>query len=45
MDDSLVVRGCERIGNLTGNRHGFLQGNRPLPEPLRQSSPLHQLHY
>jgi hypothetical protein len=45
MNDALLVRGLERVGNLSGDGQGFVQGQRTLAEPLSQSRSLHQFHH
>jgi hypothetical protein len=37
MDDALLVRGLERLGDLSGNRHGLIDWNRPPGDPLVQA--------
>ena len=45
VDDALLVRGFERLGNLLRNRQRFIDGNRPLRDAVRERRPLDQLHH
>ena len=43
VDDAVLVRGLERLGDLPGDGHQFRPGHR-LPRKLRQIRALHELH-
>ncbi len=43
MDDALLVRRYQRLGNLLGGREGFVERNRPLLVAIHQRRPLNQL--
>ena len=36
MDDALLMRGFECLGDLFGDRQGFIERDRPLFDPIRQ---------
>ena len=42
MDDALLVRGFEGLGDLTRDRQGFVQRNRPTSDPIGQRVALDQ---
>ena len=44
MDDSLVVRRFQRLGDLRRDGKGFFERNRALPDSIGQRRPLNQLH-
>ena len=45
MDDPLLVRGFERLGDLPRDQQRFVEGNRAPGDPLRQVVALDQLHH
>ena len=45
MDDALLVRRLERLGNLPRNRQGFIHWNRTAHQSLRQVLAFDQLHH
>ena len=42
MDDPLLVRGFERVGDLFRDRQRFVERNRPTRDPLREVFAFHQ---
>jgi hypothetical protein len=44
MDDSLLVRRLECLGDLLRDRQRRVNGNRPLRDPIGERGPLDQLH-
>ena len=44
MDDTLLVRGFERLGDLPGNRQRLVQRDRAMHDSLRQILTLGQFH-
>ena len=44
MDDALLVRGFERLGDLARERQRLLDRQRAAPQPLGQRLSLDQLH-
>ena len=40
MNDPFRMRGLERVCNLDGKSKRFLDGDRPSPEPVGESSPV-----
>ncbi len=45
MDDALLVRGLERLGDLAGNGQRVLEWNRTARDPRRQVFPIDELHH
>ena len=45
MDDALVVRRLERVGDLPRDRHRLVERNRPLSDAVRERRPLDQLQH
>ena len=45
MDDALLVRRFERLGDLLRNRQCLVKRNRPLCDEVRQRWPVHQLQH
>ena len=45
VDDALLVRRFERLGDLSRDRQGLVEGERATRDPLRQVVPLDQLHH
>ena len=45
MDDALLVRGVQRVGDLRGDANGLLRSKRPTRDHLRQRRPLDQLEH
>ena len=45
MDDPLLVRGFERLGDLPGDRKSLFERKRAARDALRQRRPLDQLEY
>jgi hypothetical protein len=45
MNDVVVVRRFEGLGNLPRDRKRLVHGNRPLRDPVRQRRPLDKLHH
>ena len=45
MDDALVVRGFERVGDLPRDAERLVERNRSLLDPLGQRRPFDQLHH
>ena len=45
MDDALIVRGFERLGNLPGDRQRLVERDRALRDALRQIVAFDQLHH
>ena len=45
VDDALLVRRLQCIGDLPGNRQGFIDRDRPLRGPVCESRPLDQLQH
>ncbi len=45
MDDALLVRGFERLGDLRRDRQRLVDRDRPARDPLRQVLPLDQFHH
>ena len=43
MNDALLVRGVERLGNLARDRESLSKWNRSAGQPLRKRRPLDQL--
>ena len=44
MDDALLVRGVERVGDLPRDAERLVERSAALPDPLGQRRPLDQLH-
>src|SRR4029453_11758856 len=44
MDDSLLVRRLERLGDLLGPRQRLVDGNRPLRDPIGERRAFDELH-
>ena len=44
MDDALLVRGLERLGDLSRDRESLRQRDRSLGDAIRQRRPVDQLH-
>ena len=44
VDDSLLVRGLERLGDLPGDGEGLVEGERPALQPLGEVFALDELH-
>ena len=44
MDDALLVRGFERIGDLQRNQQRVIEGDRARRDPIGKRRPLDQLH-
>ena len=44
MDDALLVRRFERLCDLSRDRQRFVEGNRPLRNPIGERRPVDQLH-
>jgi hypothetical protein len=42
MNDALLVRRFERLGDLPRDRDGFVEGNRTLCDAIRERRPLNQ---
>ena len=45
MDDALLVRGFERVGDLLRDRQRFVERDRAARDPLRQILALDQFHH
>ena len=45
MDDALLVRRFERLGDLLRDRQRLVERNRPLRDAVGQRRPLDQLHH
>ena len=45
MDDALLVRGLERLGDLPRDRQRFVERDRPVRDPLGERRALDQLHH
>ena len=45
MNDALLVRGFQRLGNLAGDRHRFVERDRPLSDAIRKRRSLDQLQH
>ena len=45
MDDAVLVRGLERVGDLLRDRQRFIERNRSVPYPVRERRPLDQLQH
>ena len=45
MDDPLLVRGFQCLGDLLGDGQGFINRNRSLREAIREGRSLDQLHH
>ena len=45
MDDPLLVRGFERLGNLLGNGQRFVERNRATGDALREVVAFDQFHH
>ena len=45
MDDPLLVRGFQRVTDLSGDAQRLLQRNRPSGYAFRERGPLHQFHH
>ena len=45
MDDPLLVRGFERLGNLLGDREGLVDRDRPARNPIGERRALDKLHH
>ena len=44
MDDALLMRGFDGVGDLSGDGDGVIDGNRSGGDPLRQVRTIHELH-
>ena len=45
MDDALLVRLLESLGDLAGDGKAFIYGKTPVGQPLGQGRPVDQLHH
>ena len=44
MNDALIVRRLERLGDLSGDVHGLVKRQRSATQPLREILARHELH-